>query len=99
MSVRPSVSPFMSHNQYMQRHGPDASLPGILSITRVGTTSLTRVGTISLTRVGTISLLFDNVIDKRIKLVVKYLTLNAPKFKSETRDMVMNQDWQNFDSN
>ena len=28
LSVRPSVSPFVSHDQYMQRHSPDASLPG-----------------------------------------------------------------------
>ena len=27
-SVRPSVSPYMSHDQYTQRHSPDASLPG-----------------------------------------------------------------------
>merc|ERR1712121_157532 len=26
-SVRPSVSPYMSHDQYTQRHSPDASLP------------------------------------------------------------------------
>ena len=28
LSVRPSVSPFMSHVQFMRRHSPDASLPG-----------------------------------------------------------------------
>ena len=27
-SVHLSVSPYMSHDQYMQRHSPDASLPG-----------------------------------------------------------------------
>ena len=32
-SVCPFVSPYMSHDEYTQRHGPDASLPGILSIT------------------------------------------------------------------
>ena len=28
MSVSPSVSLYMSHDQYTQRHSPDASLPG-----------------------------------------------------------------------